>query len=119
MLRFAVDNDEGRQMNRLSVGLLLALASIAGAHATTVTSNTFPGICHAVVTIGPGVDPAHDFVVYNGALGRGGITLELFPNQGPKTCYSRNVNPADCASPMQPWVCKDVTGQPGDIFDIR
>jgi len=104
---------------RTATALLVVLAGIHAADATTVTSNTFPGICHAVVTIGPGLDPAHDFVVYNGALGRGGITLELFPNQGARACYSRNVNPADCASPMQPWVCKDVTGQPGDIFDIK
>jgi hypothetical protein len=99
--------------------LLLAGVVAAPSHATTVTSNTFPGICHAVVTIGPGVDPAHDFVVYNGALGRGGITLELFPKQGAQACYSRNVNPADCASPMQPWVCKDVTDRPDDLLDIK
>lgn len=106
-------------LNRLAAALPLLLAGLGEAGATTVTSNTFPGICHAVVTIGAGVDPAHDFVVYNGALGRGGITLELFPNQGAKACYSRNVNPADCASPMQPFVCKDVTGRPDDILDIK
>ena len=106
-------------MNRFWVGLLLALASIAGAHATTVTSNTFPGICHAVVTIGPGVDPSKDFVVYNGAVARGGINLMLFPNQGAQACYSRNVDPANCASPMQPWVCRPVTDRADDVFDIR
>ncbi|MBV8913788.1 MAG: hypothetical protein JOZ05_12210 [Acetobacteraceae bacterium] len=106
-------------MTRTLGSVLLLAFSVTVAQATTVTSNTFPGICHAVVTIGPGVDPAHDFVVYNGALGRGGISLMLFPNQGAKTCYSRNVNPADCASPMQPWVCTPVTDRADDIFDIK
>jgi hypothetical protein len=106
-------------MTRFAAALLLALASVAPARATTVTSNTFPGICHAVVTIGPGTDPAHEFVVYNGAVARGGINLMLFPNQGVQACYSRNIEPNDCASPMQPWVCRPVTDRPDDIFDIQ
>jgi len=104
---------------RLAAVLAAATLAASAAHATTVTSNTIPGICHAVVTIGPGVDPSKDFVVYNGALGRGGINLMLFPNQGQKACYSRNVDPANCASPMQPWVCRPVTDRADDLFDIK
>ena len=102
----------------LGLVLLLAAAS-APAQATTVTSNTFPGICHAVVTIGAGTDPSKDFVVYNGALGQCGINLMLFPKQGAMACYSRNVTPADCNSPMQPYVCRPVTDRADDLFDIR
>ncbi|HYZ61334.1 MAG TPA: hypothetical protein VE650_02690 [Acetobacteraceae bacterium] len=103
----------------------LALAALwiglggTAAHATTLRSDTWDSICQAIATVGDDPDPARNYVVLNGMVPRGMITILLRRNQGERVCYRRNVDPHNCASPMQPWVCAPITDRPDDIVDIR
>lgn len=100
------------------LGLALAVAPVA-ADATTVTSNTIDGICNARVVLYGSPAPGGQVVVYRGAVNRGGMSIQVYPNQGNRVCYSRGVDPHDCQSPMTPEVCAPVTGSPADMLDIR
>ena len=100
-----------------AASVLLLLPVAAGA--TTVTSNTIDGICNAVVQLHGSPAPGGMVTLYQGALGRGGIALQVYPNQGNQVCYSRSADPHNCASGMTPWVCAPVTGSPTDVLDIR
>ena len=91
----------------------------ARAGATTVTSNTIDGICEARVVLYGSPAPGRQVVIYRGALNRGGISIQVYPNQGNRVCYSRGVDPHNCQSPMTPEVCAPVTGSPADTLDIR
>lgn len=105
-------------LKSLAAALILAVPAVA-AHATTVTSNTIDGICNAQVVLYGSPAAGGQVVLYRGALARGTISLQVYPNQGNRVCYSRNVDPHDCASPMTPQVCAPVTPNPGDTLDIR
>ena len=105
-------------LRSFAAALVLALPAVA-AHATTVTSNSIDGICNAQVVLYGSPAAGGQVMLYRGAVGRGGISLQVYPNQGNRVCYSRNVDPHNCASPMTPQVCAPVTASPTDVLDIR
>lgn len=97
-----------------------ALALAAGAaQATSVTSNTIDGICDAVVTLYGSPAPGGKVVLYRGALARGTIGLQVYPNQGNRVCYTRAADPHHCTGAMTPEVCAPVTDRANDVLDIR
>ncbi len=100
----------------IAAGIVLGLS---GAHATTVSSNTLPGICNAEVVLYGSPAPGGKVVMYQGALGQGGISLQVYPNQGTKICYSRSVDPVHCNGQMTEPVCAPVTDSPTDTLDIH
>jgi hypothetical protein len=102
----------------LTAALALALITTA-AQATTVTSNTIDGICNAVVTLYGSPARGGQVVLYHGALARGTIALQVYPNEGNRVCYSRAVDPHHCTGAMTPEVCAPVTSSAGDVLDIR
>lgn len=97
---------------------LIALAATA-AHATTVTSNTIDGICNAEVTLYGSPAVGGEVKLYQGALARGTIALEVYPNQGNRVCYRRAVDPHQCTGAMTEPVCAPVTSRADDILDIH
>lgn len=97
----------------------LPLLGAAAAQATTVTSNTLPGICNAEVVLYGSPAPGGKVVLYQGALNRGGIALELNPTQGNRVCYRRSVDPANCTGAMTEPVCAPVTPSAQDVLDIH
>lgn len=105
-------------LKSFAAALVLALPAMA-AQATTVTSNSIDGICNAEVVLYGSPAAGGQVVIYRGAVGRGGISLQVYPNQGNRVCYRRGVDPHDCASPMTQPVCAPVTPNPGDTLDIR
>lgn len=105
-------------LRRFAAALVLAFPAVA-ANATTVTSNSIDGICNAEVVLYGSPAPGGKVMLYRGAVGRGGISLQVYPNQGNRVCYRRGVDPHNCASPMTPEVCAPVTPNPNDTLDIR
>ncbi len=101
------------------MAIIAAALAIPAAHATTVSSNTLPGVCNAEVVLYGSPAPGGQVVLYHGALGRGGISLQVYPNQGTKVCYTRAVDPAKCPGPMTQPVCAAVTDSPTDTLDIH
>lgn len=100
--------------------MALGAVLLAGpAWATTVTSNTIPAICNAEVVLYGSPAAGGQVTLYRGQLNKGAIALEVFPNQGNRVCYSRAADPANCAGPMTAPVCAPVTGNAGDVLDIR
>lgn len=102
----------------LMAALALAFVTTA-AQATTVTSNTIDGICNAEVILYGSPAPGGKVVLYRGALARGTIALQVYPNQGDRVCYSRAADPHHCTGAMTPQVCAPVTASAGDVLDIR
>ncbi len=101
-----------------AASLAFALATTA-AHATTVTSNTIDGICNAEVTLYGSPAVGGEVSLYRGALARGTIALQVYPNQGNKVCYRRAVDPHQCTGAMTEPVCAPVTDRPDDMLDIH
>src|SRR5579875_503372 len=105
---------------RKLLGAALVMASLSGAAgATTVSSNTIDGICNARVVLYGSPAPGGQVVLYQGAVNRGGISIQVYPNQGNRVCYRRGVDPHNCQSPHGPEVCAPVTGSPTDTLDIH
>lgn len=102
----------------LMAALALGMVSTA-ADATTVTSNTIDGICNAVVTLYGSPAAGGQVTLYQGALARGTIALQVYPNQGNRVCYSRAVDPHNCTGAMTAPVCAPVTPRADDILDIH
>jgi hypothetical protein len=105
-------------LRTFAAALVLAVPALA-AHATTVTSSSIDGICNAEVVLYGSPAQGGQVVLYRGAVGRGGLNLQVYPNQGNRVCYRRAVDPHNCASPMGPQVCAPVTPNPNDTLDIR
>ncbi len=103
----------------MMAGILLAALACAPAGATTVTSNTIDGICNVEVVLYGSPAVGGQVALYRGAVGRGGMSIQVFPNQGDRVCYSRAVDPHNCASAMTPQVCAPVTPSSDDVLDIR
>ena len=97
--------------------LLLAGSGVAGA--TTVSSNTIDGICNVRVVLYGSPAAGGQVVLYSGAVGRGGMSLQVYPKQGNRVCYQRGADPHNCQSPLGPEVCADVTDSPSDTLDIH
>ena len=106
-------------MNRTVMTTAGVLLGLTAAHATTVTSNTIPGICNAEIVLYGSPTPGGKVTLYQGALARGGIALQLVPSQGTQVCYTRSVDPVNCTGQMTAPVCAPVTASPADILDVR
>ncbi len=105
-------------MRKTLTAIALTLAATA-AQATTVTSNTIDGICNAEVVLYGSPAAGGQVMLYRGALARGTIALEVFPNQGNRVCYRRAVDPHQCTGAMTEPVCAPVTSRADDVLDIR
>ncbi len=106
-------------MLKMFVASLALVLATSAAQATTVTSNTIDGICNAEITLYGSPAAGGEVALYRGALARGAIALQVYPNQGNRVCYRRAVDPHNCTGAMTEPVCAPVTSRPDDILDVH